>query len=328
MIRYGAAGDPNAMTIPQRPFAWFELPQLGVSQYELRHLLESRAIRRMIQGIYAPADLEDTIELRAAGAALVLADHMVLADRTAAWLHGVDHYRLDDLSGVPSLDVVSVGGPNATRRRGARGGKRDLDPSDICQIAGVRATTPARTAADLACLFGRREAVAVLDAFMRTCHVTRDELDLLVTRFAGRRGVTQLRNLVPIATPLAESTGESWTRTDIIDAGLPAPTPQCSIRVNGVEKFRLDLAYPQWKVAIEYDGADHHTSPDDRAHDAARRDWLRRHGWIVIVVTKEDFRTEASGSWLHELRAALDERMPRKIKARYARGERASRRTF
>ena len=314
--------------IPERPFAWFELQQLGLNTYELRRLVAARKVRRLIQGVYAPTDLEDTLDLRAEAVRLVLTEHMVLADRTAAWLHGVDHYRLDDHHGVPPLDVMAVAGSEPTRRRGTRGGKRALIGSDICRVSGVATTTPARTAADLACLFGRREAIAVLDAFMRVCGVTHPELEELVTRFAGRRGVTQLRELVTLATPLAESAGESWTRIDILDAGFPAPEPQFWIKVNGVEKYRLDLAYPQWKIVVEYDGEDFHTSPEDRARDQRRREWLRRRGWIVIVVTKEDFRRASSGDWLAELRAALDERMPRARKPRYARAERSVRRTF
>jgi len=314
--------------IPDRPFAWFELQHLGLTSYELRRLLAARKVRRLVQGVYAPTDLEDCLDLRAEAVRLVLTEHMVLADRTAAWLHGVDHYRLDDRQDVPPLDVVSIAGSEPTRRRGTRGGKRALVEGDICRVAGVATTTPARTAADLACLFGRREALAVLDAFMHTCGVTREELDELVGRFAGRRGVTQLRELVALATPLSESTGESWTRIDMHDAGLPTPEPQFSIEVNGVEKYRLDLAYPRWRIAIEYDGEAHHTSPEDRARDERRRDWLRRRGWIVIVVTKDDFRHASSAAWLVELRSALDERMPRVRKPRYARAEREVRRTF
>jgi hypothetical protein len=314
--------------IPERPFAWFELQQLGLNAYELRRLVAARKVRRLIQGVYAPVDLEDSLDLRAEAVRLVLTEHMVLADRTAAWLHGVDHYRPDDHHGVPPLDVMAVAGSEPTRRRGTRGGKRALLESDICRVAGVATTTPARTAADLACLFGRREALAVLDAFMHICGVTRAELEQLVTRFAGRRGVTQFRELVALATSLAESPGESWTRIDILDAGFPPPEPQFSIKVNGVEKYRLDLAYPLWKIVVEYDGEEFHTSPEDRARDERRRDWLRRRGWIVIVVTKDDFRRTSSGDWLVELRAALDERMPRSRKPRYARAERAARRTF
>ena len=118
------------------------------------------------------------------------------------------------------------------------------------------------------------------------------------------RGVIQLRQLIEIAHALSESPGESATRLVIIDAGLPAPELQHWVTVNGVPTYRLDLAYPAHRVAVEYDGREFHDSPEQRARDAARRRWLREHGWTVIVVTKDDL---ASGSsrWLDLLAREL-----------------------
>ena len=47
------------------------------------------------------------------------------------------------------------------------GRSRDLRQDDIVEIAGVRVTSPLRTAADLLCLLPRREALAAADALMR-----------------------------------------------------------------------------------------------------------------------------------------------------------------
>ena len=310
--------------IPDRPFAWFELQHLGLTSHELRCELAAHNVRRLMQAVYAPSYLEDSIELRAEAARLVLTDSMILSDRTAAWLHGVDHYRLDDLQTVPPLEVVSIDGANRSRRRGTQGTRRTLTEDDICRVAGVPVTTPARTAADLACLFGRHDALAVLDAFMRDARVTREDLHRIVARFAGRRGVTQLRELVALASPKSESSGESWTRLEIEDAGFPSPELQFPIMVGGKETFRLDLAFPALKIAVEYDGVAHHSSPEDRAHDERRRAWLRRNGWVIIVVTKDGLRSGSQKEWLVELRKALDDRTPRPAKRRYARAERSA----
>jgi very-short-patch-repair endonuclease len=112
----------------------------------------------------------------------------------------------------------------------------------------------------------------------------------------------------------------------MLDAGLPAPVPQFRVMVNGRERFRLDLAYPELKICIEYDGEQFHSSPEDRARDRARREWLRRHGWIVIVVTKADLRRDSTSTWLHDVRRAVQARTPVRMKPRYARAERAARR--
>lgn len=80
------------------------------------------------------------------------------------------------------------------------------------------------------------------------------------------------------------------------------------MNIDGVPIFRLDLACAKAHVEVEYDGEQFHTSGDDRAADAARRDWLRRHGWYVIVLTKESFTDEALRAWTSELRGVLRQR--------------------
>jgi hypothetical protein len=124
-------------------------------------------------------------------------------------------------------------------------------------------------------------------------------------RYFRRRGVIQLRQLIPLADPRAESAGESWTRLEIVDAGLPAPQPQYWVSVGGRPTYRLDLAYPHAKVAVEYDGREFHEGDARRIADERRRRWLRRNGWTVIVVDKDSFSPDALAAWLGELRSAL-----------------------
>jgi hypothetical protein len=55
---------------------------------------------------------------------------------------------------------------------------------------------------------------------------------------------------------------------------------------------RLDRAWPQVKVAVELDGARHHTSPEDRRRDLARDTALAAQGWIVLRFTYADVRRD------------------------------------
>jgi hypothetical protein len=137
--------------------------------------------------------------------------------------------------------------------------------------------------------------------------------------------VIQYRELAPLADPRPESFAESWTRMDIKDHGLPLPQPQCWVELPGFGRVRLDFGYPCPKVAVEYNGEEFHSSDAARAADQARLEALERAGWIVIVVTKEDFRRGSDQQWLAALRAALAERReaPRRV---YSRGEVRSRR--
>lgn len=50
-----------------------------------------------------------------------------------------------------------------------------------------------------------------------------------------------------------------------------------------VDRYRLDFAWPDVRVALEVDGW-HHRSPEGAAHDALRDAVLRDHGWIVLRV--------------------------------------------
>ena len=52
---------------------------------------------------------------------------------------------------------------------------------------------------------------------------------------------------------------------------------------------RVDFAWPERKLALEYDGWKH-TEDDRRGLDIDRIDDLRRLGWTVIVVTNLQYR--------------------------------------
>lgn len=46
--------------------------------------------------------------------------------------------------------------------------------------------------------------------------------------------------------------------------------------------YRIDLALPAYRVAIECDGKAYHSTPQQKAHDRRKNAYLRRHGWKVL----------------------------------------------
>jgi hypothetical protein len=272
----------------------------------LQRLLDDREVRRVLRGVYVRTDVPDTVELRVAAARLVLSPHVVAGNRTAAWLLGVDTFDYRELEILPALETYALRGRNRTRRTGCTPRVRDLAPRDVCEIAGIQVTTPLRTTLDLACSLRRRDALAAIDGFMRGYGLTTDELARELGRWAGRRGVVQARDLVPLGTPKAESPGESRVRLELIDRGLPMPEPQWWVEHRGRRLFRLDMAYPRHRVAVEYDGREFHEDDEEYVeNDRARREWLRQHGWAVVVVTRHDFDTESVDRWIGEVREGL-----------------------
>jgi hypothetical protein len=246
---------------------------------------------------------------------------VVVADRSAAWLHGIDVLDFAELDLLPYLEVVSFGGKDRTQRGGVLGGKRDLLPSEITTVDGVRVTTPIRTACDIACLYGRYRAMAVLDAFRQRYGITVAQLAGVLPRYAKRRGVKQLRELIPLTTDEADSQPESWVRLMIHDDGLPMPAAQVWVHVPGWGRVKMENAYEHLRIAVEYDGEEFHTAEEDREYDEDRREALRQIGWIIIVVRKDQLAAGPREVWLRELRNAIDQRDPgRPVKRRYARG--------
>jgi len=294
--------------LPAEPFTTATLRSVGVTRKELDALVSMGMLRRVLHGVYQRHDQPDTIESRISAARLVVTDGAVFVDRTAAWLHGVDVFDYRELEILPPVECVVLRGRARIERTGCAGGERDLAAQDVMRVHGVAVTTPLRTALDLGCKLSRPDGLAALDLFGRHHGVTEADLLRSLPRYRRRRGVVKLRGLVLLADPRSESAGESRVRLRIHDDGLPLPVPQYWVLDQGVPRYRLDLAYPKHRIAVEYDGEWHDATAEQRRADQERRAWLRRHGWTVIVVRRGELGGRSSDPWLRDLRNALESR--------------------
>jgi very-short-patch-repair endonuclease len=77
-------------------------------------------------------------------------------------------------------------------------------------------------------------------------------------------------------------------RVALVLAGL-APVPQYEVRRGNDFLGRVDLALPELKIAIEYEGA-YHFEETQIVRDDARYARLREAGWTVIRVSAADLR--------------------------------------
>jgi hypothetical protein len=107
----------------------------------------------------------------------------------------------------------------------------------------------------------------------------------------GARGLPRLRGVLPLMDGGAESPQETVARLALIDAGLPAPVTQFRV-VDGYGQFvaRLDMAYPEYRVGIEYDGPQHWTDPAVRQRDIDKMFTLNELDWIVIRASRDLLR--------------------------------------
>jgi hypothetical protein len=132
-----------------------------------------------------------------------------------------------------------------------------------------------------------------LDAALRSGTCQRADLWRAALAQAGRRGIVGVRDLMPLADARAESPMESEARLAMIDGGLPIPELQYEVIDGNGELRRLDFAWPEQRVAVEYDGLDWHSGPEAMRRDRKRTAALMDVGWVVIAIVFEDVRYRA-----------------------------------
>lgn len=157
-------------------------------------------------------------------------------------------------------------------------------PDELCLWAGVDTTTPARTAFDLARTLPERLAIPVLDALANATRVPVAEVLAVAQRHPGVRGSARLHAVMDLVDGGAESPQETRLRLIVVRGGLPRPTTQIVFRDL---RIRVDMGWPEWKVAVEYDGAHHWTDRRQRSWDIDRIALLEEAGWVVIRVSAD-----------------------------------------
>lgn len=154
--------------------------------------------------------------------------------------------------------------------------------------------TPARACWDLVRHRTLPDAIGYLDAFAGKGLVTPQELE----KFAwSRQGEPYWRRVVEASHVMdgaAESVQESRSRLLLVQAGVPRPVVQFVI-TRGRFVARVDMAWPDYRVALEYDGFAYHSERQDLARDRARLNRQILAGWLVIHVTGDRLRDDLPG---------------------------------
>ncbi|MBS9533122.1 hypothetical protein KIH27_05900 [Mycobacterium sp. M1] len=235
---------------------------------------------RLFPDVYLDRDIVVTTADRARAGWLWSQRKGVVAGFAAAALHGSDW--VDDRPAELIHD-------NRHRLPGLLIHGDELRPDEIQVLDGVPVTNPARTAVDLGCWYPMVEAVSGMDALVRAAEFKDVDVQQILARCTGRRGVVRARESLDLVDPGAESPKESWLRVALIRAGLPRPQTQIPVYDGYWEPFAvLDMGWPELKVAAEYDGDQHRTDPQRWRRDAKRAERLQRLGWIVIRVLAGD----------------------------------------
>lgn len=245
--------------------------------------LSGHTWRRLFQDVYVHSDVPVTHELRARGAALLLPS-AVVTGVSAAVLWGVD--LADDRDDV---ELTQPPGSHMVRVTGMRTRRAALSRADVVVRRGLRTTTPAATAARLAGHLPRDAAVAAVDRLVQAGVVQLSSIRAHSAGLCGS-GSARARTVAELADGLAESPQETRVRLVIRGSRLPVPVAQFRV-LDDAGRFvaRVDFAWPDRKVALEYDGL-WHAEPGQFARDRERLNRLREAGWRVVFVTAADLR--------------------------------------
>jgi very-short-patch-repair endonuclease len=254
--------------------------------------------RHIFRHVWVHASVEDTQAMRVDAVKLVLGRDGFICGLTAAWIYGAD---VQDRRGL----LVWVGRPTGDWRR-ARPGclvrEITIAPTDLARVDGCWVTSPVRTAFDCARWLSLTEAVMVADEFAHAGLLTRDDLASYIRTHRRLRGVVQADRVVQLMEPLTESPMESRLRMLLIREGFGVPVAQYVVRnSHGDFVARADLAYPDRRLIVEYDGAVHW---EQRRADDRRRDAIRALGWTVLVASRSDYY-EHPQEFVAQVRRAL-----------------------
>ncbi|CAN7477206.1 hypothetical protein LJR186_003222 [Microbacterium foliorum] len=199
----------------------------------------------------------------------------------------------DDIDVVVATDAVRP------RTRGVRSRRLATGRAQLWWIGRVPVVDPLTALFLCVASFTDDELVVALDALVTTANNypglradrplhTVEEIDQRLRHWGRFAGCARVRAALPAVRASVESPKETETRLLLVAAGLPEPVVQHEIRRDGVIIARSDLAYPELRIAVEYEGDGHRTDRDQWRRDIQRQRELEDIGWIVIRVTQLD----------------------------------------
>jgi hypothetical protein len=248
-----------------------------------RHQLRTRYFA-LHQDIYVPNNVVITAAVRAKACWLRSRRRGILAGFSASALHGAKW--IDPARSAAIIDT------NRRPTPGIEVFADRIEDDEVWLIDGMPVTNPARTALDLANHYSTGVAVPAIDSLAQATDVKTADIEQLIQRYRGRRGIRGARAMMQLVDPGAQSPKETWLRLLLVRAGFPRPSTQIPVRDKrdefGQVLAYLDMGWEDIMVAVEYDGDQHRTDRRQYVKDIRRAEMVERLGWLIVRVVAED----------------------------------------
>lgn len=241
-----------------------QLLDRGLATGAINHRLRSGRLHRVQRGVYAVGRPDLSRSGWWLAAVMSCGPEAVLSHRSAAALFGI----VDAPNRRVAATPIEVTAPpvSARSRPGLRIYRRTVETDERVVVDGVPVTTASRALFDIAPQLSLRRLEAAINAADKHGLVDPEQLRSAIERYAGRRGVAKVRQLLDRHT-------FTFTASDLEREFLPIVRaaglgqPRTSEWVNG---FEVDFHWPELGLVVETDGLRYHRTPATQARDRLR----------------------------------------------------------
>lgn len=271
----------------------------GMSDRDLSRMVGRGQLHRLRQGAYVAGEIWRAQDrggrhrLLTRAVVVQAKSPVVVSHGSAMALHNGPLYGLP----LERVEVTRLDGRAGRREAGVRQHRGALFIGDVTECQGLAVTGATKTALDVTTITSVEAGLVAVNALLNTGRTTLAELH---HRYSSMEQdpYTQRTDLVlRLADPRIESVGESRFFHLAWRHGLPVPEPQFEVCEADRVVARLDFAWPNRGVWLEFDGREKyvkHLRPGESVTDAVLREKRREDrvreltGWRCIRITWAD----------------------------------------
>ena len=254
-----------------------------LSSHTLDDWVRRRRLEPLRRGVYRVAGAPGSWQQGLLAACLAAGANAYASVRSAAAVHslegfGRDGFELTQFGQRPSIIDGVLIHESAV-----------FAADHLTRVDSIPTTSVARTLCDLTAIEPPWIIARAVDESLRRKIVTLQALAQVAEALEGRgrHRCTVMREILEHRQPgyhPGDSDPEQRIAELLVRAGLPDPTRQLWVRI-GAKRYRIDLCYPEHKIAIEYDSWGFHRGRQRFDDDRARGNDLVVLGFQLLRFT-------------------------------------------